>query len=110
MPKKTTSPQIHTDQNWSCVHQSGKSQIEAINAANGNREILAEILPGAGHSAEAVAEFIVRTVNELEQCKNMMSAMEAALETCLESDGLTWAAEQDADKVLRSLKNQKAIY
>lgn len=107
MPKPTTSSQIVTDRSWSCVHQQGKSQISAINVANGDREVLAEILPAAGQSAESVAEFIVRTVNELEQCKTLMSDMKAALEICLESDGLSWEAEQDADKVLRSVNDRK---
>jgi hypothetical protein len=99
--KKSKTHAGATIQPWSCVHQEGKSQIEAYVMATGRREVLAEILPTSGHSAEQMAEFIVKAVNGLEHRECLINEMKAALEICLESEGLNWAAEHDAEIVLR---------
>lgn len=108
MPKasrKNKKP-LFTFEPWSCIHQSGKSQIEAYVAASGRREVIAETLPTPGSSAEAVAEFIVRAINDIDKREHLINEMEAALEICLECEGLNWSAEHDAEVALRHAKSR----
>jgi hypothetical protein len=42
--------------------------------------------------------------DELEKLRPLIGEMIAALELCLECEGLTWEAEQAADTVLRRVK------
>jgi hypothetical protein len=99
--KKSKTQASATIQPWSCIHQDSKSQIEAYVMATGNREILAEVFPSPGHSAESIAEFIVHAVNEFEKRERLIDSMQAALEICLECKGLAWEAEHDVEIVLR---------
>jgi lysine/ornithine N-monooxygenase len=104
MPRAEKKSKTHastTIQPWSCVHQDGKSQIEAYVMGTGKREIIAEAFPTSDNTAESIAEFIVHAVNEFEKREQLIDAMQSALEICLECEGLTWAAEHDADIVLR---------
>lgn len=90
-----------TFQPWSCEHEDGKSRVEAYNAATGQRETVLETYATSGHSAEAIAEFITQAVNNFDKREQLINEMQAALEICLECDGLNWAAEHDADVALR---------
>jgi hypothetical protein len=98
--KKSKTQASATIQPWSCIHQDSKSQIEAYVMATGNREILAEVFPSPGHTAESIAEFIVHAVNEFEKREQLIDSMQAALEICLECKGLVWKAEHDVEIVL----------
>lgn len=102
--KKTKTKLAYTIEPWSCVHRSGRSQIEAYVMAAGKRAIVAETFATAGHTAETLAEFIVLAVNSLAGRENLIDEMEAALEICLECGGLNWSAEHDAELALRHAK------
>ena len=43
-------------------------------------------------------------IDDLEKLRPLIDEMIAALELCLECEGLTWEAEQAADTVLRRVK------
>jgi hypothetical protein len=104
--KKSKTEAAATIQPWSCVHQEGKSQIQAYVMATGQHEVLAEIASVPGYTAEAMAEFIVNAVNNFDKRERLIEEMKSALETCLESGGLNWAAEHDADVVLRRVNGR----
>jgi Fe-S oxidoreductase len=55
----------------------------------------------AGLSAEELANFIVRVVNDYEAAQILIDNMIAALETCLQCKALDWSAEHDIDITLR---------
>jgi hypothetical protein len=93
-------------QPWSCNHQPGKSQIAAYNKEIGQRVIIAETCETPGLTAEGMAEFIIASINSLEKRENLIDQMESALEICLECGGLNWAAEHDAEIVLRRARNR----
>jgi hypothetical protein len=95
----------YTFEPWSCVHRDEKSEIEAYVMATGKREIIAETRATFGSTAEAVAEFIVRAVNDIDKREHLINEMTAALEMCLECEGpLDWSAEHDAEVSLRHAK------
>ena len=106
MPKTDGKPRKppYTFEPWLCVHGPEKSQIEAYIMATGKREVIAEAVPTAGNTAEEVAEFIVRTVNDIEKRELLINEMLSALEICLECEGLNWSAEHDAEVAERHAK------
>jgi hypothetical protein len=108
MPKIIKQPQpiskkkpLYSITPWACVHHPDRSEIKAHVEYTGQQEVIAVISKAKGVDAEAVAEFITWLVNEHENNQNQMREAIAALELCLESDGLSWAAEQAADVTIR---------
>jgi hypothetical protein len=89
-----------------CVHEDGKSLIQAHSLATGQRETILEALPTAEHSAQEIAELIVQAVNAHATRERLIEEMTAALEICLECETLDWAAEHDAEIVLRRAKGR----
>jgi hypothetical protein len=104
--KKSKTFDSTTLQAWTCTHDTGKSRVEAYNAATGKRETVLETFPTDSMSAEAIAEFIATAVNNFDKREHLIEEMQAALEICLECDGLDWAAEHDADAALRRAGNR----
>lgn len=105
-PRKTTKNKaIYTFQKWSCIHHANSSEIEAYCMASGKRETIAETHQTSGVSSEAIAEFIVHAVNNIEKQEHLINEMVLVIENCLECDGhLDWSAEHDAEVVLRHAK------
>ena len=110
MPRAAKKPgkPAYTLEPWSRVHQDGVWKIEAYSMATGKREAIAEIRQSAGFCAEDIAEFIVATVNNLEKERQLIGEMIAALELCLECEGITWEAEHDAEIALRHARAANA--
>jgi hypothetical protein len=104
--KKATASPANTIRFWSYTHQKDKSKIEAYTKATGKNEIITEIFSTPDASAETIAKLIVKAVNNLENHERIFSEMEAALEMCLETGNLNWAAEHDADIALRHAKSR----
>lgn len=100
--------QRYASQPWTCRRHEGKWQIEAFIAAAARRETVAEVLPSLGRSATEVAAFIVAAVNDTERRERLIVELAGALEICLESEGLNWSAEHDAEIVLHRFKNRNA--
>jgi hypothetical protein len=98
MPKKRS---LYNVTPWICVHHTDRSEIKAHVEYTGQQEVIAIIAKAKGINAEALAEFITRLINEHENNQNQMREAIAALELCLESDGLSWEAEQAADVIIR---------
>jgi hypothetical protein len=109
MPKANSKPETnlaYTIQPWSCVHENGKSQIEAYVMATGKHEMIAETFPTSDNSAEAVAELIVKAINMYDKRERLIEEMVAALEICLECEGLNSVAAHDAAIVLYRSKRK----
>jgi hypothetical protein len=114
MPKtaKKTQPRTLTPHEasltimpWSCNHYVTYSEIEAYVPITGEFEIIADIHDTKGVDAEVVAGLIARAVNSYEKLRELIEQMASALELCLGcSEGLTWAAEQGAEVVLKRAK------
>lgn len=103
--KPTVKPKpLYAIAPWSCVHYPDRSEIEAYVEAAGDWEIIAEVRQTAHVAAEATANFIIRVVNDYEKTQHLINEMTAALENCLECEGLNWSAEHDAEVALRRAK------
>jgi hypothetical protein len=109
MKKSANLKQPNTVQPWSCQHEQEKSSLKVYNRSIKQYETIAETHPTTDCSAEIAAEFIVKTINNLENREKLIDEMRAALEICLECEGLNWAAEHDAEIALRLAKNQEKI-
>ncbi|HEU0118287.1 MAG TPA: hypothetical protein VFR09_06605 [Alphaproteobacteria bacterium] len=100
---------LYASSPWTCVHQPNKSLIEAYIQRAGNWATIAEV-PASPHcNPREVAEFIIRAVNVYERNRGLMSEMAAALDICLETEKLSWAAEHDADVALRRARESGEI-
>jgi hypothetical protein len=78
--------------------------MNVYSMASGKREIIAETHQTSGGTAEAIAEFIVRAINDIDKREHPIKEMAEALEICLECEGLNWSAEHDAEVVLPHAK------
>lgn len=112
MPRAVKKPRkpAYTLEPWSRVHQDGIWKIETYSMATGKREVVAEIRQSAGFSAEAIADYIVNAVNNLEKREHLIGEMIAALELCLECEGITWEAEHDAEIALRHARQSTPFH
>jgi hypothetical protein len=88
---------------WTCKHYPDRSEIEAYLPGR-DWETIVEIPANPGIDAELVAEFIARTVNGTQKTRDLFSQVADALELCLASGNLTWEAEQEANIVLKRIK------
>lgn len=97
---------IYALQPWVCQHYPDHSEIEAYVEATGDWEAVAEVHQTAGHSAEALADYIVRVINDNQKNKNLLLDAMEALQLCLEEDGLTFSSEQAVDRVFTRIKTK----
>lgn len=89
---------------WLCQHYDDRSDIEAhCNALNG-RTIIGTFNHAPGIDAKATADFIVGLVNNQDKTEHLINEMTSALEICLESNSISWAAEHDADIALKLVR------
>lgn len=86
---------------WSCVHHPDHSEIQTYVEAAGDWQTIADVRHTGGFTAETMANFIIRVVNDYEATQHLIDDMIGALETCLECKALDWAAEHDVEIVLR---------
>lgn len=84
---------------WFCNHQPDASDIVALSEKDKRPQIVARAFSTPHKSAHFHAELIVSAVNNQEQMKEIINEMIGVLEMCLESGGLTWKAEQEAEFV-----------
>jgi len=84
---------------WWCNHYNDTSDIVAAGETDANPVVIAKTFNTPKASAAFHAELIVSAVNNQEQMKEIINGMICALELCLQSGGLTWAAEQEAEFV-----------
>jgi hypothetical protein len=106
MPKRTKGKAQHPDcslQHWRCQHLPGYSEITAYAEASQKWELVAVVSPASGVSANEVAEFIIRALNESQRDHDLLRAAMLALEGVME-EGLTYSTEQDADVVVQRIK------
>lgn len=106
MPRGVKKKPNYTIEPWTRVCRNGKWEIEAFSPATGKKEVIAEIRPNCGFSPDRLAEFVVATVNALENREQLIRQMSVALEMCLERDNLDWSAEHDAEVALRRAKSK----
>ncbi len=86
---------------WNAVHRRDCSLIEAYVEGLGDWQTVAEVRPTGHIDVEETANFIVRAVNDYQLNNEFIDELVAALELCLESKGLTWEAEHEADVLIR---------
>jgi hypothetical protein len=111
MPKKSPSEtpirkpkSFYAIHPWECRHHKDRSEITAYVEASGKWEIIAEIRHTSGASAETMATFISKIVNENQERQRLLLDAMAALQTCLDEDSLTFTSEQAADRVISNIK------
>src|SRR5262249_29441068 len=85
---------------WNAVHKNNISTIEAYIEEISDWQPVAEVKQTASIDAAPNADFIVRAVNSYEDNRSLIRSMIAALELCLESKGLSWEAEQEAEIII----------
>ncbi len=84
---------------WSCNHHKDGSDIEAYCEATGDWEIVAQTRAAPYVNAKANASYIAHAVNDYERMIATIYELVGALELCLESEDLSWEAEQEAEIV-----------
>jgi hypothetical protein len=89
---------------WECRHHQNYSEIIAYVEASGTWEIIANIRQTSGASAETMASFICKIVNENQERQRLLLDAMNALQTCLDEDDLTFSSEQAADRVVNSIR------
>lgn len=95
----------HTPVRWTCYHHIDGSDVTAYVMASGGLETIAQTRQANGIDARANAELIVRAVNNHDRYWPIINDLVSALELCLQCQGITWEAEQEASVVLRKIKN-----
>ena len=122
MPKRQTSiaepqsartlqrPKLFALEPWGYrVSEDRKTAVvEAYVETAGARQDIAHIPQSRWIDAEATAQYIAGAVNALHNHDATVGELCAALELCLESNGLTWEAEFEAEGALRRVKEGKA--
>lgn len=91
---------------WNALHRRDCSVIEAYVECAGDWETVAEVRPTGHIDVEATANYIVRAVNDYGFNRPFIDELVAALEMCLECDGLTWEAEHEADVLVRRARER----
>lgn len=92
---------------WRCKHYHDHSEIEAYVLAAGAWQSVADVRQNASVNAEEMSNFIAAIVNDHEKLMSILDDMITALETCLESKGLDWSAENEVDIVLRRARQMR---
>jgi hypothetical protein len=90
---------------WRCQPCEGGCELIAYVDASGQWETVAIVQPTSNATARALAEFIVGLVNEQQRDSDVLQAAFDALDGLLEQ-GLTFSTEQDADRVIETLKRR----
>ena len=109
MPRKSKTKneprQFYASHPWRCEPRGGDCALLAFVEASGDWETVALVKKTSAASAEAVAGYIAGLVNDLYKERPLLDAARSALEAVLE-EGLNYSTEQDADIVLRRMKER----
>jgi hypothetical protein len=92
-------------QPWRCQSTKDGCELSAYVDASGQWEPIAFVQPTSDADARALGEFIVSLVNERQRDGDLLQAAFDALGGVLEQ-GLTFSTEQDADRVVETLKRR----
>jgi DNA-binding CsgD family transcriptional regulator len=104
--KKAQKPFYQSDE-WRAQYRNGYSEVEIHDGA---ANIWSTVMHVQGKHHLEIADFTVAVINAHNQKIDKYEEAIRALEICLESDGLSWEAEQAADIVLgRSEKDTAPI-
>jgi len=101
---KTQEKSVHSLLPWSCRQYPDRLAIEAYVMGSGEWETIVEVKPSAYVNTEEVGNFIVKAVNDYERHQKLIGELISALELCLECEGITWEAEQEASAILHRAK------
>ena len=85
---------------WSALRLAGGATIEAYFEQGQAWQPIAECLAAPRADRKATAKFILRAIEHHQSTRLLVPEAVAALELCLECQGLSWAAEHDAEIVL----------
>jgi hypothetical protein len=91
---------------WACQHYDDRSELKAYVPASGVWECVAEVRRTAGASAETMADYLMRIVNDHEKMSDLLRDAAEALDLCLQSDGLAWDAEREAEITARRIRER----
>jgi hypothetical protein len=107
--EKQIAKALYTVEPWSYIQCDGKTHIEAYVMASGKRAVVAETFSTQGYSAEAMAEFIIHAINNLDKEEVLINELVMALEMCLECENrqLDWSTEHDGELALRHAKETR---
>lgn len=80
--------------------REGSALVEAYSPTLRGWTVVAEARATPELTAQDIAALIIRAVNGDKESEKVITELMGALETCLDCDGLNWAAEHDAEIVL----------
>lgn len=83
---------------WSCDHQADRSVIRTAD------DVTIEVRGKDCVATRGAAERLMHAVNDNSRKDALIAEMSACLEMCLESETLSWEAEQDASILLARAK------
>ena len=89
---------------WQCEERDGKTFIRTTGATRQQSDNVIELRGADEQTTRAVAEHIVRAVNDNSRKDALIAEMSACLEMCMESSKLGWDAEHDADILVERAK------
>lgn len=91
---------------WSALRRAGEGTIEAYIETSRAWEPIVEItaIGLVAKDRRATASLIIDALDRYQRNRVLIPHMIAALELCLECEGLSWAAEHDAEIVLKRAK------
>ena len=100
---KNESRNYYALQPWKCRSLQDRMEILAYVEASGKWETVAVVPTTSGASAENVANFIVRLINDTHRHRDLYYDAMEVLETIMH-DGVNFSTEQAADSVLARMK------
>jgi len=89
---------------WRPLYFRSHAELEAYNMVSGMRQVVAEVLPGQGVNPSSVADYMANSLNDAAALNELVQHMALALEHCMTTGALDWAAEHEADIMLRRAK------
>jgi hypothetical protein len=89
---------------WRPLYFRSHAELEAYNMVSGTRQVVAEVVPGRDSSTTNVADYMANSLNDATALHELVQHMALALEHCLTAGTLDWAAEHEADIMLRRAK------
>ena len=96
---------------WSYQHHDVGSHIHAYIEGLGEWVVVAETQQAGPVNAAKIAEQIVSAVNVSDRYRTLLAEMAAAIDACLDCDGLDFTAEHDGEVTLakyRELVKERA--
>jgi len=99
--------QFYRVEPWSCRPcKDDRWEICAYVEASGRLEVMAEVLPTSGYTAETLAGFVVSWIND---SQTIMNDALTTLELFLQEGRITFTSEQAADTVISRIRKRLGI-